>query len=179
MGNDERHVGTSTSERVGPAAGPLVEVRGISKHFGGVRALEDVSISFGRGTVHGLVGENGAGKSTLTKAIGGAHQPDDGEILVDGEPVRFSTPRDALEQGIALIAQEIALVPEATVEENVFLGAEPRRAGMVDRGALRRAYRELDERVGFGLPGRSTVGACVWPTGRRSRSCERWRGTRG
>ena len=101
--------------------------------------------------MHGLVGENGAGKSTLAKAIGGAHQPDDGEILVEGEPVRFSTPRDALERGIALIAQEIALVPEATVEENVFLGAEPRRAGMVDRAALRRAYRELDERVGFGL----------------------------
>jgi ribose transport system ATP-binding protein len=157
VGIDEREVGTSASERVGPVAGPLVEVRGISKHFGGVHALVDVSISFAHGTVHGLVGENGAGKSTLAKAIGGVHQPDHGEILVEGEAVRFSSPRDALERGIALIAQEIALVPEATVEENVFLGVEPRRVGMLDRGALRRAYRELDDRVGFGLHGRSTV----------------------
>jgi rhamnose transport system ATP-binding protein len=140
-----------------PQGGPLVEVRGLSKHFGGVHALVDVSVSFGRGTVHGLVGENGAGKSTLAKAIGGAHQPDDGEIVVDGEPVRFSSPRDALERGIALIAQEVALVPEATVEANVFLGVEPRRGGMLDRDALRRAYRELETRAGFGLRGEAMV----------------------
>ncbi len=157
MENDERHVGAPANERVGQAAGPLVEVRGISKHFGGVHALVDVSVSFARGTVHGLVGENGAGKSTLAKAIGGAHQADDGEILVEGESVRFSSPHDALERGIALIAQEIALVPEATVEENVFLGVEPRRGGFIDRAALRRVYRELDDRVGFGLDGRSMV----------------------
>ena len=82
MGNDERHVGISANEGVGPAAGPLVEVRGISKHFGGVRAQQDVSIAFGRGTVHGLVGENGAGKSTLVKTIRDlelAGQAQDGE----------------------------------------------------------------------------------------------------
>jgi rhamnose transport system ATP-binding protein len=148
---------TSSDEGDRQAAGPLVEVRGISKHFGGVHALVDVSVSFERGTVHGLVGENGAGKSTLAKAIGGAHQSDDGEIVVDGEPVRFSSPRDALERGIALIAQEVALVPEATVEANVFLGVEPRRGGMLDRAALRRAYRELETRAGFGLRGDAMV----------------------
>jgi ABC-type sugar transport system ATPase subunit len=154
----EHDAGTPAGGRVGPAAGPLVEVRAISKHFGGVHALADVSVAFGHGTVHGLVGENGAGKSTLAKAIGGVHQPNAGEILVDDVPVRFSSPRDALERGIALIAQEIALVPDATVEENIFLGVEPRRAGMVNRVALRRAYRELEERVGFGLPAGQTVG---------------------
>jgi ABC-type sugar transport system ATPase subunit len=148
----------NSSEGAGPTAGPLVEVRGVSKNFGGVRALRDVSVAFGRASVHGLVGENGAGKSTLAKAIGGAHQPNEGEILVDGAPVRFSAPRDALDCGIALIAQEIALVRQGTVEGNVFLGVEPRRAGMVDRGALRTAYRALDERIGFGLSPDAIVG---------------------
>lgn len=159
MGTAPDHdAAASRSEGAGQEAGPLVEVRAISKHFGGVHALVDVSVAFARGTVHGLVGENGAGKSTLAKAIGGVHQPNEGEIVVDGEPVRFSSPRDALDRGIALIAQEIALVPEATVEENIFLGIEPRRAGMLDRVALRRAYRELEERVGFGLPAGAKVG---------------------
>jgi len=130
---------------------PLVEVRGVCKHFGGVQAVNDVSVAIAPAAVHGLVGENGAGKSTLAKIIGGVHPPDTGELLIDGAPVRLRSPRDALAAGIATIAQEIALVPARSVRENVFLGMEPRRLGVVDRAALRRRYKELEARTGFGL----------------------------
>jgi len=130
---------------------PLVEVRGVCKHFGGVQAVNDVSVAIEPATVHGLVGENGAGKSTLAKIIGGVHEPDSGELLIDGGPVRLRSPRDALAAGIATIAQEIALVPARSVLENVFLGMEPRRLGVVDRAAMRRRYNKLEERTGFGL----------------------------
>jgi ABC-type sugar transport system ATPase subunit len=129
----------------------LIEVRDVVKRFGGVTALGGVSVEIGAGSVHGLVGENGAGKSTLAKVIGGVLSPDAGEVLVDGRPVRFHVPRDALAAGIATIAQEIALVPYRSVLENVFLGIEPRRLGVVDRRALRRRFATLDERTGFGL----------------------------
>ena len=139
---------------------PLVEARGVSKRFGGVQAVNGVSVAIEAGAVHGLVGENGAGKSTLAKMIGGVHEPDDGELLVDGTAVRLRSPRDALANGIATIAQEIALVPARSVLENVFLGLESRRlGGVVDRAALRRRYRELDERAGFGLDPDARVGA--------------------
>jgi ABC-type sugar transport system ATPase subunit len=130
---------------------PLVEVRNVSKRFGGVQALADVSITVGRGSIHGLVGENGAGKSTLAKIVGGVHQPDGGELLVDGEPVRFTSPRGALAVGIASIAQEIALVPARTVLENVFLGIESKTLGVVQQGRLLRRFTELDRRTGFEL----------------------------
>ena len=138
---------------------PLIEVRDAAKHFGGVTALAGVSLALAPGSVHGLVGENGAGKSTLAKVIGGVLEPDAGELLVDGEPVRFRAPREALAAGIATIAQEIALVPARSVLENVFLGIEPRHAGVVDRRALRRRFAELDERTGFGLDPDVRVGA--------------------
>jgi rhamnose transport system ATP-binding protein len=101
--------------------------------------------------VHGLVGENGAGKSTLGKLIAGALVPDAGELVLDGEPVRFNSPREALGVGIALIAQEIALVPKATVEENVLLGIEPNSGGLVQRRRQRHRFDELNDRTGFGL----------------------------
>ena len=134
-------------------------MRGLGKSFGGVRALVDVSVAIGRGTVHGLVGENGAGKSTLAKAIGGAHAPNEGEILVDGEPVRFASPRDALDRGIALIAQEIALVPpgHGRGERVPRRGAAPRRTGRPP-GAADAPTEALDERVGFGLAPGAPVG---------------------
>jgi rhamnose transport system ATP-binding protein len=138
---------------------PLVDVRGVSKHFGGVQAVDDVSVAIEPASVHGLVGENGAGKSTLAKIIGGVHEADSGDLLIDGEPVRLRSPRDALAAGIATIAQEIALVPARSVMENVFLGIEPRRVGVVDRAALRRRYGELEERTGFGLDPDARVGA--------------------
>jgi ABC-type sugar transport system ATPase subunit len=130
---------------------PLVEALNISKRFGGVQALAAVSITIGRGSIHGLVGENGAGKSTLAKIIGGVHQPDGGELLVDGEAVRFTSPRGALAVGIASIAQEIALVPARTVLENVFLGIESKTLGVVQQARLLRRFAELDRRTGFEL----------------------------
>src|SRR5581483_12520455 len=84
-----------------------------------VHAVVDASVSIAPAAVHGLVGENGAGKSTLGKIVAGALEPDAGEIVLDGKPARFHNPREALAAGIALIAQEIALVPKGTVEENV------------------------------------------------------------
>jgi ABC-type sugar transport system ATPase subunit len=131
---------------------PRVETVEVSKRFGGVHAVRAVSMRIAPGSVHGLVGENGAGKSTLSKLIGGVHRPDGGQLLVDGEPVTLHSPRDALGHGIAMIAQEIALVPAATVVENVFLGRESARGGVVRRRELRRRFDELNERTGFGLP---------------------------
>ena len=139
--------------------GPLVETRGISKRFGGVHAVIDASVSIGRNCVHGLVGENGAGKSTLAKIVSGVHAPDDGELLVDGEAVRFSSPRDALAVGIAAIEQEIALIPKGTVEENVLLGIEPNVGGVLRRGDLRRRFNELNARTGFRLRPDARVGS--------------------
>jgi rhamnose transport system ATP-binding protein len=131
---------------------PRVEAIELSKRFGGVQAVRAVSVAIAAGSVHGLVGENGAGKSTLSKMIGGVHAPDGGQLRVDGEAVSFGSPRDALRHGIAMIAQEIALVPAATVVENVFLGLEPARGSVVRRRELRRRFDALNERTGFGLP---------------------------
>jgi len=136
----------------------LLELRRICKRFGGVRAVVDADLELAAGEVRGLVGENGAGKSTLSKIIAGVHPPDAGEILVDGEPVHFKSPRDALAAGIVTIAQEIALVPRGTVEENVLLGIEPNQGGVVRRRALRRRFQEIEARVAFGLPPDARVG---------------------
>ena len=139
--------------------GAHVELRDISKSFGGTRALEGVSLTIGRGSIHALVGENGAGKSTLGKIISGVHTPDSGQILLDGEPVRFHSPRDAISRGVILIAQELAVVPSLTVAQNVFLGVEPRQAGFQNRRELRRRYTELAASVGFELNGDANAGS--------------------
>lgn len=122
-----------------------------------MQALDDVSVSIAGGVVHGLVGENGAGKSTLAKVIGGVHRADSGDLAIDGASMGFRSPRHALGYGIATIAQEIALVPARTVRENVLLGIEPRRRGIVRRRALRARFDELNERSGFGLDGDAPV----------------------
>lgn len=129
-----------------------VELRDVSKHFGGVLALDGISLEIPSGIVHALVGENGAGKSTLGKIVAGALAPDSGELRVDGEPVSFRSPREALAHGIAAIAQELLIVSRLSVAENVFLGAEPRAAGWVQRRALRDRFRKLAEESGFDLP---------------------------
>ena len=139
--------------------GAHVELREISKSFGGTRALEAVSLTVGRGSIHALVGENGAGKSTIGKIIAGVHAPDAGQLLLAGEPVRFHSPRDAISRGVILIAQELAIVPSLTVAENVFLGVEPRQAGFQNRRELRRRYTELAASVGFGLDGDASAGS--------------------
>ncbi len=128
-----------------------VEVRGLSKRYGGVQALDAVTLAVGRGEIHALVGENGAGKSTLGKVVAGSVGPDAGEIRVDGVPVHYRTPREALGHGVAFVHQEISLVPTLTVLENVFLGAESRRAGVVRPAALRTRLSALGEQTGFRL----------------------------
>ena len=111
----------------------ILEMRNITKSFGGVQALRDVSFQCKPGTVHALVGENGAGKSTLMKILAGALLADSGEILFKGESHQHFSTREAINSGISIIYQELALVPQMTVAENIFLGREPRhRLGLVN-----------------------------------------------
>lgn len=136
----------------------LVELRGVGKSFNGLPVLADIDLTLEPGTVHALVGENGAGKSTLSKIISGVYSADTGQLLINGQEASFGSPREALAQGIATIAQELALVPELTVAENVFLGSEPRTLGWINRKKLRAAYAAIAESTGFDLPGDTVVG---------------------
>jgi simple sugar transport system ATP-binding protein len=120
---------------------PLVEMHNISKTFGAVRALSRVHLTVAPGEVLGLVGDNAAGKSTLMKILAGAHQPDSGQILVNGRPATFTSPIAARQAGIEMIYQDFALVPQLTVTQNIFLGRE--RVGPA--GFLRQ--REMDARA--------------------------------
>ncbi len=129
-----------------------VEARGVAKRFGGVQALAGIDLAIRRGTIHGLVGENGAGKSTLGKIIAGVHRPDGGELWVNRRRVTYHSPRDALADGITLIAQEPTLVPHRSVLENVFLGIESARLGVVDTREMRRRYRDLVGEAHLDLP---------------------------
>ncbi|HZQ64116.1 MAG TPA: sugar ABC transporter ATP-binding protein [Gaiellaceae bacterium] len=128
-----------------------VELRGISKRFGGVRALSDVDLTIERQSIHALVGENGAGKSTLGKILAGVHRPDAGELIVDGRGVAYRSPRDALLDGITIITQEPTLVPHRSVLENVFLGVESGIAGVVDERATARRFAKLVADTGIEL----------------------------
>lgn len=113
---------------------PFLQVKNIAKEFPGVKALEDISIDFYPGECHALVGENGAGKSTLIKIIASIYKPTRGEVLLDGKVCNFKSPKDALDEGIAVIAQETAIAPHLTVAENMYLGCEPKKAnGLLDR----------------------------------------------
>jgi len=125
----------------------LLEMRGITKRFPGVTALDRVDFELEKGEVHVLLGENGAGKSTLIKMLSGAYQPDEGEILVDGEKVEISSAMDAQALGISTIYQEFNLVPQLTVAENILLGRQPRRFGVVNGSKMRKDARELLERI--------------------------------
>jgi ABC-type sugar transport system ATPase subunit len=132
------------------SGGDLV-VTGVSKRYGGVPALSDVSLTITPGTVHALVGENGAGKSTLGKIISGVISPDEGTMTLAGEHLSFKSPREALAHGIVTIAQELAIVPGLSVAENVYLGVEASTVGFVRRRESRRRFRELAKTVGFDL----------------------------
>jgi ribose transport system ATP-binding protein len=126
-----------------------LEVRGVSKRFPGVVALDRVDLDVRAGEVHVVLGENGAGKSTLMKILSGAYRKDEGEILIDGRPVEIRDPRHAQELGIAIIYQTFNQVPHLTVAENILLGRERSRLGLIDYEDLhRRARRELD-RIGL------------------------------
>jgi ABC-type sugar transport system ATPase subunit len=124
-------------------ARPLISFRGVSKRFPGARALEDVSFDVAAGSCHALCGENGAGKSTLGKLLAGIHVPDAGEIRVDGRPVRFEDPRDALRAGIGMVHQELAFCENLSVAENLCLGDLPRRGLWVSRPAMERRGRDV------------------------------------
>jgi ribose transport system ATP-binding protein len=138
---------------------PILQMRHIGKSFPGVRALDDVSLTVTAGEVHALMGENGAGKSTLMKILAGAHQPDSGEILLDGTPVTINSPQQALDLGISIIYQELNLVPHLSIAGNIFLGREPRLfPGWIDQGRMHREAQALMDGLGMRLDVRSLVG---------------------
>jgi putative multiple sugar transport system ATP-binding protein len=130
---------------------PILRMRGITKTFPGVRALQDVNLDVRPGEIHAVCGENGAGKSTLMKVLSGVHPHGsyDGEILFDGEPCRFGGIRDSERRGIVIIHQELALAPQLSIAENIFLGNERSKRGLIDWNATNHAAGELLRRVGL------------------------------
>jgi len=142
----------------GTTGGPVVlEMRGVTKTFGPVKANDDVSITLHRGEILGLLGENGAGKSTLMKILYGLYKPDAGSIFLDGEEVEIHDPKDAVERGIGMVHQHFTLIPPLTVAENIVLGAEPRRGASLDLERAVKATEELSERYGLRVDPRSRV----------------------
>ncbi|WP_127125657.1 sugar ABC transporter ATP-binding protein [Georgenia sp. SYP-B2076] len=137
---------------------PLLEVEGITKRFGATHALSDVSFDLYGGEVHALMGENGAGKSTLMKIISGNYHPDAGTMRVDGDEVHLASPRDAIKAGIAIIHQELATIPEMSVAENLAIGNEPVRMGILDRRELVRQAKEKLARVGANIDPNRAIG---------------------
>jgi simple sugar transport system ATP-binding protein len=125
------------------AAVPLLELRGLGKRFGAVRALRGVDLTVERGEVVGLMGDNGAGKSTLLEIVAGSHAPSEGELLLAGEPVRLAGPADARARGIEAVHQDLALCPNLSAAENVFLGRELVRRGRLERTTMDARTREL------------------------------------
>ena len=135
--------------KVPDGSAPILIVKNVSKRFAGVTALKDVSVEFGRGEVHAVIGENGAGKSTLMKVLSGVQPPDSGEIVFDGTAVSILSVQQALDLGIALIHQELNLADNLTVGANVFLGREPRRFGLIDFPKIDRDARQYLDLVGL------------------------------
>jgi len=136
----------------------LYEVRGVGKRYGGVVALDGVNFSLHAGEVVGLVGDNGAGKSTLVKVLSGAHEPDSGEIYLQGERRSWKSPHDAMEAGVETLYQDSGIAPDLTVSANVFLGREILRKGVLgrlgflDEKAMRKQAQSELERVGIAVP---------------------------
>ncbi|KOX08092.1 sugar ABC transporter ATPase [Micromonospora sp. NRRL B-16802] len=142
-----------------PRPAPLLTLRGIGKSFLGVRVLDGVDLDVAPGEVHAVVGENGAGKSTLMKIVSGAYAPDEGAVEFDGQSRAFRGPRDAQRAGVGIIHQEFNLLPERTVAENVYLGHEPTRRGLVDRREMLDRTRRLLASIGeTTLPADAPVG---------------------
>ena len=139
-------------------ASPLYQVRSVSKRYGGVVALDNVDFTLNAGEVVGLVGDNGAGKSTLVKVLSGAHEPDSGEIFLEGQRRVWKSPHDALNAGVETLYQDSGIAPDLTVSANVFLGREILRKGLLgrlgfldERAMRRQAHADL-ERVGIAVP---------------------------
>jgi ribose transport system ATP-binding protein len=131
----------------------MLKIESVSKRFPGVRALHDVSFEVVPGEVHALIGENGAGKSTLMKILSGVYTDYEGEVLLDGQLLTLGGPREAQRRGIAIIHQELNLIPELTVAENIFLGREPRTgAGLLDVTRMEQESRSLLNRLNLAIP---------------------------
>ena len=137
----------------------LLQMRDITKSFPGVRALDGVTFDLREGEIHALVGENGAGKSTLMKVLSGVYPASEhgGEIVIDGEVKTFNGIKDSEAAGVAIIFQELSLVPEMTVGENIFLGREPRRFGVIQWNALYRKSADLLEQLNLPIDPRTPV----------------------
>ncbi|MGH3096534.1 MAG: ATP-binding cassette domain-containing protein [Streptosporangiales bacterium] len=130
-----------------------LEVRHLSKAFGNVRALKDVSLAVGAGRITALVGDNGAGKSTLVRCLAGVHEPDAGQMVQDGREVRFASPEAARSAGIETVHQNLALVEDLTVVQNLFLGRETRAVlGFLDRRRMRASAAGMLERLAVNVP---------------------------
>jgi len=135
-----------------PNAEYLLSAEGVRKEFPGVVALDDVQFRLKRASVHALMGENGAGKSTLMKILAGIYTPDKGDIRLKGAEIRLKSPLDALENGIAMIHQELNLMPFMTVAENIWIRREPKnRFGFVDHGAMHRMTEALFARLNIAI----------------------------
>ena len=161
---EARNIKTSAGRDVGHAMSDVYEARHVNKSYGSVVALEDVDFQVRPGEIVGLVGDNGAGKSTLVKVLSGVHQPDSGELFLEGQSRTWRSPHDALEAGIETLYQDSGLCPDLTVEGNVFLGRERLkpgllgRLGFLDNRAMSKVAQEELEKVGIGLAGvRRTV----------------------
>ena len=133
---------------VGTAAEPLLQLRGVSKSYGGVAALSQVDFTAKASSIHAVLGENGAGKSTLIKVVAGVVQPDAGVMTFDGRAVQFASPQDANAVGIVSVFQELSVMPDLSVADNISITAPPRRFGLIDKRAQQRRAKELLARVG-------------------------------
>ena len=148
-----------TSPPPRPESPPILRLEGIVKRFAGATALDGVDFTLRRGEVHALVGENGAGKSTLIKIMTGAYRRDGGQMWLEGEPVNFATPAAAQAAGVIAVHQEIHLLSFRTVAENVYLGREPRRWGMIDWGRMRTETAALLQRLGLAIDPTAVLGS--------------------
>ena len=133
------------------ADAPLLELAGITKQFPGVLANDRIDLDLIQGEVHALLGENGAGKSTLMNILYGLYHPDEGEIRIDGRPVRMGSPKDAIDRGIGMVHQHFMLIPVMTVAENIVLATEPRTGPLLDIDAARARVLELSRRYGLAV----------------------------
>jgi ABC-type sugar transport system ATPase subunit len=143
------------SETPEPAGTPVLEVRDVTKSFGALSVLRGIDLKLHQGEVLGLVGDNGAGKSTLVKILCGFHRPNGGEILLDGEPVSFSSVESARSHGIETVYQDLALIPQLSVFQNLFLGHEITRLGPIrflDKGEMRKLARQYLDDINVHVP---------------------------